>query len=408
MNTTAAEIAKKLNKEYYGITGEGAEHMYIVGSVGRRTAIKGSSDLDLLFVLPDEIYDKYDGYETGGQSKLLQDVKNVLLERYPKTDISGDGQVVVLDFFAYTVELVPGFVKDNTSFIYPDTHDGGSWKITKPLLEQEACNELNFLSNGIFGDFTSILRAWKNNIGFAFSGLLIDSLVANFFENNNYFVDCCNDYKKILVELFGALKTENPNQSYWLALGSNQHVFDKGKGIFVKKAKQAYEKLTEASNANINEVLSELLGKDFPNSDKQAGGYDIGDYRNTEEFIRDKFPVDIKYNLEIDCEVKQNGWRPSMLSRIIKTDGFLRIDKHLEFMIMSTDCPQPYDIYWKVRNVGREAERRDDIRGQVVKGRSTHRENSRFNGPHYTECYLVKGGVCVARAKIDVPIHDYN
>ena len=136
MRTTAGEIAKKLNKVYYDIIGEESDHMYIVGSVGRKTAIKGSSDLDLLFVLPEEIYDKYNGYESGGQSQLLQEVKNVLKERYPKTDISGDGQVVVVDFDAYTVELVPAFINDESSFIYPDTHDGGSWKITKPITQQ--------------------------------------------------------------------------------------------------------------------------------------------------------------------------------------------------------------------------------------------------------------------------------
>ena len=114
--------------------------------------------------------------------------------------------------------------------------------------------------------------------------------------------------------------------------------------------------------------------------------------------------MDIIYNLNIDCEVKQDGWRPNMLSRIIQKDGFLRIDKSLEFMIMYTDCPQPYDIYWKVRNVGPEAEKRDDIRGQIVKGQSSHTEHSRFKGPHYTECFIVKHGVCVAKAKINVPI----
>ncbi|WP_289184277.1 nucleotidyltransferase domain-containing protein, partial [uncultured Parasutterella sp.] len=51
MNTTIGEIAKKLNKEYYNLDKEDKEHMYVVGSVGRGTAIKGVSDLDLIFDL---------------------------------------------------------------------------------------------------------------------------------------------------------------------------------------------------------------------------------------------------------------------------------------------------------------------------------------------------------------------
>ncbi len=407
MRTTAGEIAKKLNKVYYDIIGEESDHMYIVGSVGRKTAIKGSSDLDLLFVLPDDVYEKYNGYESSGQSQLLQEVKNVLKERYPKTDISGDGQVVVIDFDAYTVELVPAFINDESSFIYPDTHDGGSWKITKPILEQEACNDFDDSSNGVFRDFTGILRAWKNNVGFSFSGLLIDTLVAEFFEDNDSFENASYyDYREMLLNLFSFLKEEDSNQSYWFALGSNQHVSDKGKGKFVKKAKQAYNKLNEANDDTINDVLREILGNDFPKAENYSHACSFSGYRNTEEFIRDRFPVDIVYNLVIDCEVKQDGWRPKLLSKIIKDDGFLRIDKSLEFMIMSTDCPQPYDIYWKVRNVGKEAEQRDDIRGQIVKGRSSHGEHSRFKGPHYTECFLVKNNVCVAKARINVPINN--
>ena len=52
-----------------------------------------------------------------------------LKERYPKTDISGDGQVVVIEFNHYTVELVPGFKQPDNRFKYPDTHDGGAGSI---------------------------------------------------------------------------------------------------------------------------------------------------------------------------------------------------------------------------------------------------------------------------------------
>ena len=67
--------------------------------------------------------------------------------------------------------------------------------------------------------------------------------------------------------------------------------------------------------------------------------------------------------------------------------------------------PEPYLIYWKVRNIGLEAERRDCIRGQIRMTNNTHqKEKTDFFGPHFVECYLVKNGVCVARNKIHVPI----
>lgn len=52
MQNTTESIAKKLNSHYYKLDKESESRMYIVGSVGRKTAISGSSDLDLLFDMP--------------------------------------------------------------------------------------------------------------------------------------------------------------------------------------------------------------------------------------------------------------------------------------------------------------------------------------------------------------------
>lgn len=50
---------------------------------------------------------------------------------------------------------------------------------------------------------------------------------------------------------------------------------------------------------------------------------------------------------------------------------------------MDTDCPKPYDVYWKIRNVGSEAIRRDMVRGNICKESGTHHtENTEFEGEH--------------------------
>ena len=202
METSAGEIAKKLNNNYYGLSGDDKSHMYIVGSVGRGTAIAGNSDLDIIFDLPSSTYNQYNDYESNGQSALIQNVKNVLKEKYPNTDIRGDGQVVVIEFKKYTVELVPGFKQSDDRFKYPDTHDGGSWKITDPLSEQVECDKCNSDSSGIYYDFCHIIRSWKNTIGLEMGGLLIDTLVYDFFQNNNCFSDySTSDYLLILTKL---------------------------------------------------------------------------------------------------------------------------------------------------------------------------------------------------------------
>ena len=78
----------------------------------------------------------------------------------------------------------------------------------------------------------------------------------------------------------------------------------------------------------------------------------------------------------------------------------------LEFYIVDCDVPKPFQVKWEVRNVGKEAIRRNQIRGQIVDDAGNHRkvESSDFHGAHFVECYIIKNNICVARAKINVPI----
>jgi hypothetical protein len=206
------------------------------------------------------------------------------------------------------------------------------------------------------------------------------------------------------------LKNCNKEQKYWLAVGSNQQVSNTDNGAFVSKAKKAYKKITEAENNenDINTVLRDLLGKDFPQTIYncyESASYSHTRYNDTEQFIEDVLPIDIKYNLKLDCSVTQNGWEKFLLSYALKNKTLLRKNRSLEFFIDATDCPKPYNIYWKVRNVGEKAEELNQIRGEIFRtNNNCQKEKTSFEGAHFVECYLEQNGVCVARARIDVPI----
>jgi hypothetical protein len=129
------------------------------------------------------------------------------------------------------------------------------------------------------------------------------------------------------------------------------------------------------------------------------------DYEDTEEFIEYYFPVKRQYNLIIDCKVTKNGKTIGFLSSILKRHKPLIPGYDLEFFVKATDVPQPYQIFWKVKNCGEEAKRRNQIRGQILMtNKPIQKEKTSFKGNHYVECYIIKDGVCVARNKIKVPI----
>ncbi|WP_374718044.1 nucleotidyltransferase [Neobacillus sp.] len=419
------EITKRLNKSFRDLDDE-EENSLIVGSLGRDTAIKTFSDVDMLYILPKEIKKQYDDYEGNGQSQLLQKVKKEIKKRYPKTIVRGDGQVVVVSFESInkTVEVCPCFERADGAFDYPDSNNGGSWKKTDPIPEIEEGRTTIELSNKNYKYICNLVRVWKNNVGFKFGGLLIDTLVYNFLnENEDYKSATFDDYLSLIKDLFYYLKSRNKDQKYLYALGSNQKVYNKN-GTFVNKAKNAYEKIKDITEDSdeLYETLQDIFGKTFPVPEKIQESITIEksslfgrNVRQTEEFIEQKFDVDIRYNLKIDCIVKQDGFRNKLLSNILRDKFPLKPNKSLEFFItenefetLSKDVDNNlyYEVYWKVLNRGEEAIRRDCIRGQIVRDKGTRKkfESTNFKGEHFVECYIVYKNVCVARDRILVPI----
>lgn len=126
---------------------------------------------------------------------------------------------------------------------------------------------------------------------------------------------------------------------------------------------------------------------------------------DTEQYIEDLFPVNISYRCSVSCHVNGNGWRPTPLPKFLETlKHYLPRNFEIRCVMVYTNCPEPYKIFWKVKNVGPEAQRRNMLRGQIFEKRNSIIEHSDFFGNHYIECYIVKNGVCVAKARIDVPI----
>ena len=131
----------------------------------------------------------------------------------------------------------------------------------------------------------------------------------------------------------------------------------------------------------------------------------ICSFTETEQFIEDLYPVSLFYNCRVTCHVSGNGWRQKPLSEFISVlRRFLPHNFEIKCAMIHTNCPQPYRILWKVKNVGPEAERRNQLRGQIVDKGTSIVEHSNFFGNHYIECYIIKNEVCVAKARIDVPI----
>lgn len=268
ISTRYQNITKRLNMDFWNSSSETLHSLY-VGSYGRDTAINGFSDLDMLFVLPFEIYQQYNSYSGNGQSALLQAVRSSMRQTYSSTDIGADGQVVIVSFTdGITFEVVPCFINNDKSYSYPDSNSGGTWKVTNPKPEIEAISTGDGKWNGNLKRLCRMARAWKNKWDVPMGGLLIDTFAFRFLDG---WVD--NDKSFLYFDwmsrdFFKYLMNQDDNKVYWYAIGSNQSI-DRS-GSFTYKAKQCYNIALEAIEkekdypSTAKSKWREIYGSQFP------------------------------------------------------------------------------------------------------------------------------------------------
>jgi len=403
-------ITKALNEEFRNTESNTANSLQ-VGSYGRYTGINGISDLDMIYIMPSSKWDDYN--KVNGQKKLLDDVKKAISKTYSSSDISVDRCVVTVKFTKSHIDVQPVFEVEDQDYKYPDTYGDGAWKITKPRKEMDAMVEFEDNKNKNLRRLCKMARSWKNKHGVVMSGLLIDTLAYNFMKSTEeydgksyaYYDEMSRDFFKYLYE-------QPKDQKEYGALGSKQRV--KVKKSFKRKSKKAYDLALEAIAATTDKKKHnkwrDVYGNNFPkyvNEEAEAKAINEN-YRNTEEFIESFYQVDIKYDLKIDCDVKQDGFREGLLREFLYKKIKLKPFKSLRFYIERNDVPGPYEVKWKVTNRGEEALKRDNVRGNIMNdlGSNERIEATKFKGSHFVECYIIKDNKVVARDTIDVPISE--
>lgn len=240
------KIIKRLNADFWDIDSENSHWLY-VWSYWRGTAIH-VSDIDMIFQLPAEKYYQYDQYEWNWQSALLQAVKESIEKTYTYTHLKADWQVIVIPRTDWIVfEVVPCFLKDDWTYIFPNSNNWGSRKITNPKPEIEAINEMNKECNHNLKRLCKMIRAWRDNVNLEMWWLLIDTFAYNFLSKWEYRDKSYLYYDRMVRDFFLYLKDRDESQTYRLAPGSNQHVYKKDN--FIYKAKTAYNTILEAIEA---------------------------------------------------------------------------------------------------------------------------------------------------------------
>ena len=260
---------------------------------------------------------------------------------------------------------------------------------------------------------------WVNMPGGLIQSVVCDEVYAEEYERLDeifYYT-----MKNVRDRLSDSKEVYNPTDSSLSLLSAQNHYDKMDNWLSRLNSKLKDLEVIESEECSYNDAI-EAWNKFFKHSywnEEQTNSKDVCEitylnrtafsYKDTEEFIEDHVnAVNDIYNVEISCQVEANGFHAQPLyTFMIRFPVFHNlVPKGLSLTFSaSTDTPYPYDIWWKIRNVGPIAERKNDIRGQIEKRCSNRkRENSEFGGPHFVECYVIKNGECVALRRMDVHI----
>ena len=212
------------------------------------------------------------------------------------------------------------------------------------------------------------------------------------------------------LEQATALKGNNPFNRFLIeetkqklgdVISTYDWINDDGYNNFSKWVELACTDLKRYLNLNISNLGLPNVEKSLNNSSNivSTAIRDVG-----EQFIEDSgVKINLIYEVEIDCEVKQDGFRPFFLR---STKYFLKKKRSLDFFIKSCNVPHPFSVKWKIKNTGNEAKSLKALRGEIINdaGFGRRKENTLYTGTHYVECYVIKDNYCVDKDRIDVPI----
>lgn len=393
-------VCKTLH-DYYFDNEYNGKSKFLFGSYKKRTNIRpitAQQDVDVIFKMPCNEFEKYDNYNSNGQSALLQKIRDILKDKYTTTNtIKGWGKVVLIKFTEnkHNVEVLPAWENEDGSFKIPNTENGGSWETFNPKESLTFFTNSNSVTNGTTAKMSRMMKSWKRNTS---------SLKLKSFELENYVIDFLNNnYNQEFSDA-------HLSQNFFSYLLKKVNEEDKS---FVQTALNRSLKAisfeTEGKYYKASEEWRKVFGKKFPKWKDSIRIKSLDEnYSYAEEYIEDLFTQKLNpnYKLKIGCNVTQKGFQQKTPLLELLKKYILIPQKKLEFYIQNNTVPKPYSVYWKVRNFGIEA--KNDLRGEITldDGSETKIENTKYKGEHYVECYIIKDKICVARERVDIPISE--
>lgn len=422
-STKVQGVCEALQEKYYPTISYNGSTKLLIGSYGKHTNIRPPRDIDLLFKMPVEEFQRFDALAGNKQSQLLQEVRGVLKDKFSTTEeIRAFGKVIVIGFSegTHTVELLPAWLLTSGSYRIPNSENGGSWDTWNPVAEIENISKSN-QATGCTCSLIRMIKCWVRVCSTPLKSFVVEILVINYLQEK-YGNNVASSYSDLVSGFFEYLKAQ---KNSIITSPANSSVINLGEEWYSRadsahaRAQKAISLENEGKLHDASLEWRKVFGDDFPVAEDKVFddslAVKIGEltkmYPSTkEEDITKKYGHEYdfrsRYMATVDATISyKKGYRPGSLKSYVARKIYLLKGDKLLFRVTTT-VPSPYSVMWKVRNFGDEACSVDGLRGEITydAGRQEKEEHTKYHGDHYVECYIIKDGLCVALGRILVPI----
>jgi len=380
-------VCKKLHDYYYPDIEYTGNTKLLIGSYGKHTNIRPPRDVDVLFIMPDGKFEQYDDNESNGQSQLLQDIKNILSEKYPTTDkIKGWGKVILIQFSdgTHNVELLPAWEQDDGRFVIPNSEKGGFWETWDPRSEIKRINDSDKETGGKTRALIRMIKKWSENCSVKLESFQIEDKVIDFFVEYEH----TNKEYSILIRDFFNYFGDNADEESESYLGT---AYD--------RASKACDFEKDGRLDKATEEWKKIFADDFPSPNikdseiSQEAKPVLADYSHCEPL---RWAYERINRVCIDAYVYARNKTKRMGG--INSDGRnLSPGLCLKF-VARTDAKETFKYYWQVVNTGETARLAKDLRGIIFEESQIRWEHTKYPGKHWIECFIVQDDICIARS----------
>jgi hypothetical protein len=397
----------------------GEKNCLQIGSYPRFTAITPLHDLDVLYVLGIQ------GEDTSSANSVLRDLQQILQRDYKNPTrynfkISLQTHSISITFMegeeeVFAVDIVPAYISGSNEFgedtyLVPEIfskshrakmrryeelaerHQAMTWINSDPRGYIHVARDVNDV-NPDFRKAVKIAKAWKQacceaSESFKLKSFHLEQVITSYFRTG-ISIDIFDAVFRFFCDIPSLLvKPMIPDRA------DPSRMIDAYVADLTPVERQA---VIQARDHFLFQLENLSGSSDVPNLLRAGFRERMG---TTERFLFDqRIPVLI----EDDAILRIEGFvlvRDGFRSSVLDTRGLILIDRKIRFSVVR-GVPSA-DLYkWKVRNDDSSPQPRGEITDHST---LSNPERTAYPGKHFVECYAIRGGVCIARARQNVEL----